>query len=52
MSKRIMDMRRLLFEELKRLNTPGDWSHIVSQIGMFSYTGLTGRFLHALSLVF
>jgi len=41
MSKRIQDMRRLLVSELKKKNTPGDWSHITSQIGMFSYTGLT-----------
>ncbi len=42
MSGRIKDCRQLLFDELKTLETPGDWSHIVSQIGMFSYTGLTG----------
>jgi len=40
MSGRIIQMRRLLFDELKRLGTPGDWTHITSQIGMFSYTGL------------
>jgi aspartate/tyrosine/aromatic aminotransferase len=34
-------MRRRLLEELQRLKTPGDWTHITSQIGMFSYTGLT-----------
>jgi len=26
---------------LKKLGTPGDWSHITAQIGMFSFTGLT-----------
>jgi len=41
MSGRIISMRQALFDELKRLGTPGDWNHIVSQIGMFSYTGLT-----------
>jgi len=41
MAHRIKHMRELLFSELKRLNTPGDWSHIVKQIGMFSFTGLT-----------
>lgn len=41
MSGRIISMRQALFNELKRLGTPGDWTHIVSQIGMFSYTGLT-----------
>ncbi|KAF6209748.1 hypothetical protein GE061_015497 [Apolygus lucorum] len=40
MSQRILDMRVGLRERLERLNTPGDWSHITTQIGMFSYTGL------------
>lgn len=40
MSSRIKKMRKLLRDELEALNTPGDWSHITSQIGMFSYTGL------------
>ncbi|KAJ3480101.1 hypothetical protein NLG97_g8151 [Lecanicillium saksenae] len=43
MSGRITAMRKALYEELVRLQTPGDWSHIVSQIGMFSYTGLTAE---------
>ena len=38
MAGRIIDMRkelhRLLTEELK---TPGNWDHIVNQIGMFRY---------------
>jgi len=41
MSSRINTMRQLLFAELKRLETPGTWKHIVDQIGMFSYTGLS-----------
>lgn len=41
MSSRIKSMRRALYDELKRLNTPGTWEHIINQIGMFSYTGLT-----------
>eukprot|EP00462_Mataza_sp_D1_P004304 CAMPEP_0175105546 /NCGR_PEP_ID=MMETSP0086_2-20121207/10533_1 /TAXON_ID=136419 /ORGANISM="Unknown Unknown, Strain D1" /LENGTH=410 /DNA_ID=CAMNT_0016381441 /DNA_START=87 /DNA_END=1319 /DNA_ORIENTATION=+ len=41
MSLRIQDMRTALFNELQALGTPGDWSHITSQIGMFSFTGLT-----------
>jgi aspartate/tyrosine/aromatic aminotransferase len=41
MSERIKEMRHLLFNELKKLGTPGTWDHIVSQIGMFSYTGLS-----------
>lgn len=41
MSGRIKKMREMLFAELQRLKTPGDWSHIVKQIGMFSFTGLS-----------
>jgi aspartate/tyrosine/aromatic aminotransferase len=40
-SNRITDMRRALYNELLRLKVPGDWTHIINQIGMFSYTGLT-----------
>ena len=43
MSNRIVDMRHALVNELKRLSTPGDWSHITTQIGMFSYTGLNPK---------
>merc|ERR1712151_935970 len=41
MSVRIQDMRKALFDELTALGTPGSWMHITSQIGMFSFTGLT-----------
>merc|ERR1711934_1332905 len=41
MSLRIQDMRKVLLEELTNLGTPGDWTHITSQIGMFSFTGLS-----------
>ena len=41
MSKRITEMRYLLRAELERLGTPGDWSHITSQKGMFSFTGVS-----------
>jgi aspartate aminotransferase len=41
MSSRIKAMRRSLFNELRVLNTPGNWEHIIIQNGMFSYTGLT-----------
>eukprot|EP00057_Strongylocentrotus_purpuratus_P024478 XP_011678952.1 PREDICTED: aspartate aminotransferase, cytoplasmic [Strongylocentrotus purpuratus] len=40
MSNRIMAMRDLLYSKLKELGTPGTWTHITNQIGMFSYTGL------------
>ncbi|KAG0011655.1 Aspartate aminotransferase, cytoplasmic [Entomortierella chlamydospora] len=41
MANRIIDMRKALYDELVRLGTPGKWNHIVDQIGMFSFTGLT-----------
>jgi len=40
MSYRIIEMRQALRAALEKLDTPGGWSHITSQIGMFSYTGL------------
>ncbi|KAI1619036.1 aspartate aminotransferase [Exophiala viscosa] len=41
MSGRIIEMRKSLKAELDKLDTPGKWDHITSQIGMFSFTGLT-----------
>lgn len=41
MAERIISMRARLYDNLVSLNTPGEWSHIKSQIGMFSFTGLT-----------
>lgn len=36
MSGRIIEMRKQLFELLTtELKTPGNWDHIVNQIGMF-----------------
>lgn len=43
MSDRIISMRKILKEELIRLRTPGTWDHLTSQIGMFSFTGLTAN---------
>ena len=43
MTTRIKSMRDGLYQCLKALGTPGDWSHIINQIGMFSFTGLTGK---------
>lgn len=41
MSGRIIEMRDALYDQLvNKLKTPGDWKHITSQIGMFSFTGL------------
>lgn len=41
MSSRILQMRKELVDELTRLGTPGSWTHITEQQGMFSYTGLS-----------
>jgi aspartate aminotransferase len=41
MSGRINQVRELLYKELKSLGTPGSWEHILNQIGMFTYTGLS-----------
>jgi aspartate/tyrosine/aromatic aminotransferase len=41
MADRIITMRHKLKEELLAAGAPGSWDHIVDQIGMFSYTGLT-----------
>lgn len=43
MSSRVTAMREALRAELVKLGTPGNWDHIVKQIGLFSYTGLTQR---------
>jgi aspartate aminotransferase len=43
MAGRIIDMRHALVAKLKELGTPGDWSHVIKQIGMFSFTGLTEK---------
>ncbi|XP_064542515.1 aspartate aminotransferase, cytoplasmic [Drosophila montana] len=43
MSSRIRQMRKLLRDKLVALGTPGNWDHIVNQIGMFSYTGLNEK---------
>ncbi|KAJ3737177.1 glutamic oxaloacetic transaminase AAT1 [Lentinula guzmanii] len=42
MADRIISMREKLYNILTHdLKTPGEWGHIKSQIGMFSFTGLT-----------
>lgn len=43
MSERIISMRKELYERLVAMGTPGTWEHITDQIGMFSFTGLTGN---------
>ncbi len=44
MSGRIIEMRQKLYDALLAKKTPGSWNHIVDQIGMFSYTGLSRAF--------
>eukprot|EP00755_Sulcionema_specki_P001528 Sspe_Gene.3277::Locus_1074_Transcript_1_1_Confidence_1.000_Length_2808::g.3277::m.3277/K14454/GOT1; aspartate aminotransferase, cytoplasmic len=41
MAGRIVQMRHALKNKLIELDTPGNWQHIVDQIGMFSFTGLS-----------
>lgn len=40
MSSRIQAIRQRVYDELLQLQTPGDWSHIVRQSGMFAYLGI------------
>ncbi|KAL4784138.1 pyridoxal phosphate-dependent transferase [Aspergillus varians] len=43
MSSRIKAMRKAVYDELARLQTPGNWDHVVHQTGMLSFTGLTAE---------
>ncbi|KAJ7559047.1 hypothetical protein O6H91_04G067300 [Diphasiastrum complanatum] len=40
MANRIISMRHQLHSAIQARGTPGDWTHILKQIGMFSFTGL------------
>jgi len=40
-AERILKMRQMLVKGLQDKGTPGTWTHITDQIGMFSFTGLT-----------
>ena len=40
-TQRIIKMRELLQAEILRLKTPGSWSHITQQRGMFCFSGLS-----------
>lgn len=51
MADRIRQMRELLYQKLKLQGTPGTWNHIVDQIGMFSYTGLSGMFSSSFNVI-
>lgn len=41
MSGRIKAVRQVLYDHLVRLNSDKDWSFILKQIGMFSFTGMS-----------
>ncbi|CAO2841923.1 unnamed protein product [Amaranthus hypochondriacus] len=43
MADRIISMRQQLFDAITARGTPGDWSHIIKQIGMFTFTGLSAE---------
>ena len=43
MADRIISMRQQLYDALSAKGTPGDWSHIIKQIGMFTFTGLNSE---------
>jgi len=36
-------MRTGLHDALTKAGAPGEWTHVLKQIGMFSYTGLTPK---------
>ncbi|RCK59576.1 Aspartate aminotransferase, cytoplasmic [Candida viswanathii] len=40
-TKRMKSLRQQVYEELKSLGTPGGWSNVVEQNGLFWYSGLT-----------
>ncbi|VDL90823.1 unnamed protein product [Schistocephalus solidus] len=45
MSDRIVRTRQLFYEKLTAMGTPGNWENIIKQRGMFSYTGLSRKYL-------
>ncbi|GAW22202.1 hypothetical protein ANO14919_117370 [Xylariales sp. No.14919] len=49
MADRIITMRALLKDNLEKLGSTHDWSHITSQIGMFAYTGLDAASMEKLA---
>lgn len=44
MAGRILECRKLLYDKLRELGTPGTWEHVVKQKGMFGFTGLNGEY--------
>jgi len=43
MGTRILQCRSMLHQKLNELEVPGDWSHIINQKGMFTFTGLSTK---------
>ena len=50
MAHRIIDMRKTLYDILtKELKTPGNWDHVLNQIGMFRCVYLRTTYNYAVS---
>ncbi|KAJ3026709.1 UNVERIFIED_CONTAM: Aspartate aminotransferase, cytoplasmic [Siphonaria sp. JEL0065] len=52
MANRITQMRQELYTHLVEIKTPGNWTHITTQIGMFSYTGISVKQVAAIKSKF
>jgi len=50
MADRIIGSRKALVDNLARIGSKRDWSHITNQIGMFAYSGLSGTLLRRLGI--
>jgi aromatic-amino-acid transaminase len=48
MRERVKAMRVALRSGLEQAGAPGDWSHVTTQVGLFSYSGLTVDQMHRL----
>jgi len=46
---KMKNARQALYDGLVHRGTPGDWTHVLRQIGMFSYTGLNANRVKALT---
>lgn len=51
MSDRMNNMRKLLYQKLNILSTPGNWDHILKSVGLFSFTGLNGKYINSIDKV-
>ena len=48
MSGRMLSMRKGLHKNLLDMGSRHNWDHIINQIGMFAYTGLTKQMVNDL----